>query len=107
MEAALPANINTAIAAVYAAVGYVQKQQGGRLPYTYASEAALIEALRPAMVEAGGYVSVSEFDDVQRETYITREGTTREGTTREGTTMNRVCLRARVRFTHAPSGTYI
>lgn len=92
-------SIHTAIAAVMNKVGYVQKTRSaeGGVPYSFAGEKALIEALRPAMVEVGIYMHVLEAGDVFRETY----------TTSNAKTMNRTALRVTVRFTHAPSGTSI
>lgn len=90
-------NIHEAIAATYREVGYVQKTRSQALNYSFAGEAALIEALRPTMVENGIYMSVVGISDVQHETYQTSRGAT----------MNRVTLVATVRFTHAPSDTSI
>lgn len=92
-------DIHEAIHAVMQEVGYVQKtrSQEGGVNYKYAGEAALIEALRPAMVTAGIYMHVTEAPDVFRETY----------TTSNGKPMNRTAIRLKVRFTHAPSGTSI
>jgi len=48
--------LHKAIGAVMAAVGYVKKGgrvSGGGMNYTFAGEADLLKALRPAMVEAG------------------------------------------------------
>lgn len=93
-------NISTALHAVYQKVGYVQKQRpkvGSGLNYNYASETALIEALRPAMVEAGIIVHVQQAAVAHRDTY----------TNKQGTVMNRTCIDATVRFTHAPSATYV
>ena len=97
--APLRADIHAAIATVYQQVGFVKKERSreGDLPYKFAGEAAFIEALRPAMVAAGIYVSVIGVSNVLHEIY----------TTGRGTTMNRTALTATVRFTHAPSGTYI
>lgn len=92
-------NIHTAIMAVYNAVGFVQKERSkeGGVPYAYAGEAALIEALRPALVEAGIYMSVLSVKDVVRDVYETSRGAA----------MNRTCITVTVRFTHAASETYI
>jgi hypothetical protein len=90
-------DIHTAIAAIMHEVGYVQKQKSSGLRYTYAGEAALISALRPAMVKHGVYVYVKSYEDVERETYETSRGTT----------MNATTARAVVSFVHAPSGTFI
>lgn len=89
--------IHSAIHEVMKQVGYVQKARSGGLNYSFAGEAALIAALRPAMVEQGLYMIVVKLDDVRRTEY----------TTAKGATMQMVDLTATVRFTHAPSGTYI
>ena len=90
-------NITEAINAVMAEVGYVQKQRTGTLGYSFAGEAALIEALRPHMVEQGICCYVAGVRDVVREEY----------TTSKGATMNLTRLIATVRFVHAPSQTSI
>lgn len=92
-------NIHAALHAVYQKVGYVQKEKpkAGGLNYSYASEKALIETLRPAMVEAGIIVHVAQTTVDLRDTY----------TNTKGTVMNRTCINATVRFTHAPSATFI
>lgn len=92
-------NIHTAIAEVMADVEFVQKQKAkeGGVNYTFAGEAALISALRPAMVKAGIYMHVQETIDVFRETYRTANDKP----------MNRTAVRCKVRFTHAPSGSFI
>ena len=64
-------NIHEAINAVMQEVGYVRKQSSGDLNYTYAGERALIQALRPAMVEHGIYVYPSGIDNLRLETYKT------------------------------------
>lgn len=90
-------NIHEAVAAVYREVGYVQKQKTVGLKYSYAGEASLIEAIRPALVMHEIYMHVTDVRDVTREVF----------TTGQGTTMNRVSLTSTVRFTHGPSGTSI
>lgn len=90
-------NIHEAIAAIYEQVGYVQKERNSNLNYSYAGEAALIRALRPALVAYGVYMSVVEISDVTHEFY----------TNTNGKQMINVTLRAVIRFTHAPSETYI
>jgi hypothetical protein len=90
-------NIHEAIAGVMGEVGYVKKERNARLDYTFTGEAALIAALRPAMVERGIYCHVLGVTEVQRENY----------TTKGGTAMVNTQLVATVRFTHAPSGTWI
>lgn len=97
-EAATPADIHQAIAAVYGKTGYVQKEAAKPgLGYSYAGIAALIYHLRPVMVEFGVYMHVAEVTNVHRESF----------TTKNGGNMNRTTLNARIRFTHGPSGTYI
>lgn len=93
-------NIHTAILEVMNEVGYVQK--GGKIAfgaekYTYAGEADLIAALRPAMIKAGIYMHVVEVRDIQREAF----------TNAKGTHMTNTALNLALRFTHAASGTSI
>jgi hypothetical protein len=90
-------DIHEAIAAVMGEVGYIQKEQGGNLKYTYAGEAALIQAVRPEMVKHGIYCHVIAITNVQRERYKTSGGTE----------MVLTWLVVTVRYTHAPSGTYV
>jgi len=90
-------NIHEAINAVMQEVGYVKKSRAANLNYSFAGEAALISALRPAMVENGIYMAVEEIKKVTRENY----------TTKSGTAMVNTLLEAVVRLTHAPSGTFI
>ena len=90
-------NIDTALLAIYGEVGYVQKKGKGGLNYTFAGEAALIEAVRPQMVKAGVTMRVTEILDVRHEAYQTTKGSS----------MNRVTLTAVVRFTHAESQTWV
>jgi len=90
-------NIGTAIIKIMENVGYVQKQRGEKLNYTYAGESALIAAIRPQMVINGVFVSVDNIESVTRETYETRNGSS----------MNDVIITGSMRFTHAPSKTSI
>lgn len=90
-------NIHTAINVVMDKVGYVQKERASGVPFTFAGEAALIQALRPEMVEHGIYMSVSKIKDVVRTEYQTKGGTVMQST----------LITATMRFTHAPSDTYI
>ena len=91
-------SIHEAVAAIYSSInGYVQKTKSDGLRYSFASEADLIAKLRPAMVEHGVYVQVLEYRDVER-TVVT---------TSKGASMNVCLLKAIVRFTHGPSGTYV
>jgi len=90
-------NIHEAINAVMEEVGYVKKQKSQDVKYTFAGEAALIAALRPAMVEHGIYMHVSKIENVSREHLTTKSGTQMVNTLTTGT----------VRFTHSLSGTFI
>lgn len=89
-------DIHEAVNAVMQEVGYVQKKRSGELRYTYAGEAALIEAIRPSMVEHGIYMHVLEVKKIYRSTYETKSGTNMFNTLIEGI----------IRFAHV-SGTYI
>jgi hypothetical protein len=90
-------NIHVAINKVMGAVGYVQKEKKQGLNYTFASEKSLIEAIRPVMVENGIYMHISDIRNVESKSYETKGGSTMNHTTIEGV----------VRFTHAPSETWI
>ena len=87
-------NILKAINAVMQEIGYVKKQKSPNLNYTFAGEAALISAIRPAMVEQGLVMYVSKVYDIQN----------REYQTKNGAAMVNVTLTADVVFTHAESG---
>ena len=89
-------DIHEAINEVMQEVGYVKKQKGANLNYTYAGEAALISAIRPAMVEHGIYMHVLKIENVTRENY----------TTAKGTAMVNTIISAVIRFAHV-SGTFI
>lgn len=89
-------DIHEAINAVMQEVGYVQKQRGDGLKYTYAGEASLIEALRPSMVTHGIYMSVQQVKKVYRSTYETKSGSNMFNTLIEGV----------VRFMHV-TGTFV
>lgn len=91
-------NIEQAILEVYNKVGYVQKQgrmQGGGANYTFAGERDFIEAIRPAMVEAGITMQLGEITYRERGQYVTAKGSP----------MNTTYLEGVVVFVHAPSGT--
>jgi len=90
-------NIHEAINEVMQEVGYVKKTKSGGLQYSFAGEAALIAAIRPAMVEHGIYMAVSKINSVGRENYNTAKGTA----------MVNTVIQADVAFTHAASGTSI
>ena len=89
-------NIYAALAAVMEEVGYVKKQRSAGLNYSYAGEAALIEALRPAMVEHGVFVHVLRYFNIAQTSY----------TTAKGTDMTRTVLQAVIRFAHE-GGTFL
>ncbi|MFM8319391.1 MAG: ERF family protein [Chloroflexota bacterium] len=95
--AAVPQDIHAALNAIMKEVGYVQKTSSPSLRYTYAGERNLIAACRPAMVRWGVYMSVIELQLLERERY----------TTERGTPMVSTSLLGKVRFTHAPSQTWI
>lgn len=90
-------NVHEAIVAVMEKVAYVQKERKAGLNYSFAGEAALIEALRPHMVAEGLYPYVAGISDVVHEEYATKSGGSMQSTR----------LLACVRFHHAPSGTFI
>ena len=96
-EKVAPKNIHEAIVAVMNEVGYVQKTKAAALNYTFAGEAALISAIRPWLVHYGVYVHVAEVTEFAQLQYETANGKPMLNTT----------LRVTMRFTHAPSGTYI
>ena len=89
-------NIHEAIIGVMSEIGYVQKETRGELGYSFAGEAALIRALRPAMIKHDIYANVKSVTP-HRENY----------TTKSSTVMNVTFIQGIVRFTHAPSNTYI
>jgi hypothetical protein len=78
-------------------VGYVQKEAKGGLPYTFAGEAALIRALRPAMIKAGIHCYVADIVEINQESF----------TAKSGTVMNHVTAHGIVRFDHPISDTHI
>ncbi len=93
----MPENIEQAILAIYKEVGYVQKQSKPGLNFSYAGEAALIAAIRPAMVENDVTVRVSRVLSRDRIEYQTKSGAT----------MFTSSVTLELRFTHAPSGTWV
>lgn len=93
----IPDNIYGAILAVMGQVGYVQKQSSPQLSYRYASEAALIAAIRPWLVHFGVLMYVVDITDVD----VVDRPRDRGGNTRH------VALTAVVRFYHAHSDTFI
>ena len=89
-------NIQSALLAVYGAVGYVRKEKSQNLNYTFASETAFIREIRPAMIENGITVSVSKMDNLTQESY----------TTAKGSVMMRSTVHGVVTFSHV-SGTSV
>lgn len=61
--------------AAYKECGYVQKQKTQGLNYSYAGEAALIEALRPVLLAHGVVVYQSGIENVKHDQYTTAKGT--------------------------------
>ena len=92
-------NIHEAILEVMQEVGYVQKtgKMSGGARYTYASEADLINALRPAMTKAQIIAYPAEVTNVEIQQYSTSGGTVMQ---------DRVAT-IRWFFVHAPSETSI
>jgi len=80
------------------------KLNAGKLNYSYAGEADLISALRPAMVDAGIIVYPHEIKEVNCESYITEK--TWNGTVTKSR-QNRTVTQTIFRFTHAVSGTHV
>ena len=93
--------IHEAMAAIYGMVGYVQKDrriESGPAKYSYAGEAAVIAAVRDAMVENQVTVRIVSVRDVVHEEIAIGSNSSR---------MQRTTLIATARFTHGPSGTHI
>jgi len=90
-----PENVYEAVNYVMKQVGYVQKEESRKLGYSYASEAALISAIRPHMVEVGLFVYPSSMIDIPAESF----------TSKHGSTINVSKLAAIYCFHHAPSDT--
>ena len=89
--------IGKAILEVMSEVGYVQKEAAGGLPYTFAGEAALIRAIRPAMVKAGIFCYVSDIVEIRQDSFETKKGTM----------MNHVTAHGIVKFVQPASETFI
>ena len=64
-------NVHEAIVHVMNQVGYVQKQDADGLPYSIASEAAFIKAVRPHMVEIGLFIYQRDVQEIVTETFLT------------------------------------
>ncbi len=88
-------NVHEAIVHVMNQVGYVQKEKKG-LPYTFASEAAFIKAIRPEMVEIGLVV-------------YPIEATAEQGhfMSAKGNYINTTLVHSTYRWYHAPSNSSI
>ena len=67
-------NVHEAINHVMGRVGYVQKQRSGTLKYTYAGETALIEAIRPHMVDVGLIFYQSGVELLNRAEFTSKSG---------------------------------
>ena len=78
------------------AVGYVQKERKQGLNYSFAGEAALIEALRPQMVEHGLVLSPASMKVVKFQEFMFTGQNPKQ--------MTRVIVYAEYRLTHSPSG---
>jgi hypothetical protein len=90
-------NIHEAINGVMEEVGYVKKSRSAGVSYSFAGEAALIAAIRPAMVEHGIYMHVAKIESITRENV----------TTKNGAQMVNTLISAVIRFTHSASGSSI
>lgn len=90
-------NIYQALNAVMQEVGYVQRSRTQGLNYSFASESAFIEALRPELVKHGVVVHPLDVRSINTESY----------TTRNGSEMNMTTVVVTYRFAHAPSGSHI
>jgi hypothetical protein len=90
-------NVLKAINAVMKEVGYVEKTKSSNLPYTFASEAALIQALRPAMVEKGLVLWVSSVKTSADERFEAKNNRM----------LNRSKTTAKMRIGHVTTGEWI
>jgi hypothetical protein len=90
-------DIYQALNAVMHEVGYVQKKRSGGVNYSFAGEAALIEAVRPAMVAHGIVVHPHQVVELIQDTY----------TTSKGSVMNRTTVIMIYNFVHAPTGSQL
>lgn len=92
-------NLAAAKLAVMRKVGYVQKTkpkegQNYGISYSFAGEAAIIEAIRPAMIEAGLELEPAGVELVDNSIAVTKNGTN----------MRHILGRYTFRLTHAESG---
>lgn len=67
-------NVHEAINQVMGRVGYVQKQSAKALKYTFAGETALIEAIRPHMVDVGLIFYQSGVELIERNEFTAKSG---------------------------------
>lgn len=88
-------NLHLAKLEVMKRVGYVQKGRSTGLSYSFAGEAALIEALRPAMIDNGLVMSGPIGEELLAD---------QQYKTARGGDARRVLVKVRYRLTHAPSG---
>ena len=82
--------------AIMAQVPYVRKVKGEKLPYSYASEAAFVQKVRPVMVSHQVTCAPIACRIVDSMTLVT---------SKEKTMMLR-CVESTYRFTHVPSGSF-
>ena len=71
-----PENVHQAINQLMGRVGYVQKEQSQGLNYSFASEPAFIQAVRPHMVDLGLTIRQIGVEPIEFETYQTKKGST-------------------------------
>ena len=90
------ASLYYAKVAVMAAVAYVQKTRNNNLKYSFASEADLIRALRPAMIDQGLSICPIAAEIISEQGYNTNSGAY----------MRLARTRHRFRLCHAESGEY-
>ena len=90
-----PENVYQAVNYVMQQVGYVQKEESGGVPYSFASEPAFIRAVRPHMVKVGLFVYPSSMIELTAEPF----------TSKKGAVINVSKLAATYCFHHAPSDT--
>ena len=69
-----PKNVHEAINYVMGRVGYVQKEKGKTLKYTFASETAFIKAVRPHLIDVGLIVFPSGIEMLERSEFEAKSG---------------------------------
>jgi len=90
-----PQNIYEALNFLWARVGYVQKEESGDLPYTFASEPAFIRAVRPHMIDLGIICYPVAIEEIEVSRYETKRGSVAQ----------RVLCRFTWEWMHTPSQT--